>query len=202
MYGPFTPNLLFFGPTAIALDRSGNIYVVDYDGPAVEKFDPAGTFQGWIGGCSSGTNCDTSNHVTTGFCSDCVVLGPGSGPGQFGNFGGGIALDSSGNIYVADTLNNRVEEFNSAGTYQSEFGSHGFGDGQFNSPTDIAVDSSSNIYVTDSLNDRVEKFSPMPSTVPEFPAAIVGLVAAIMIGAVVVLQRTKIIPSGIWSSKF
>ena len=70
----------------------------------------------------------------------------------------GIALDSSGNIYVVDTGNNRVEKFSSTGTFIAKWGTSGTGDGQFSSPSGIALDSSGNVYVVDTGNNRVEKF--------------------------------------------
>jgi sugar lactone lactonase YvrE/phosphodiesterase/alkaline phosphatase D-like protein len=71
----------------------------------------------------------------------------------------GIAVDSSGNIWVADTENNRIEKFSSEGKYLSQFGKEGTGNGEFKSPKGIAIDSSGSIWVADSGNDRVQKFS-------------------------------------------
>jgi RHS repeat-associated protein len=71
----------------------------------------------------------------------------------------GLAMDSSGNVWVSDTGNSRVEEFNSAGTFVRTVGSAGTGNGQFTSPEAIAVDPHGNIWVADSGNNRVEEFS-------------------------------------------
>ena len=142
-----------------AVDLSGNIYVSDEDSQRVKKFDSSGAFQGWIGNCVSGTNCDTTNHVTTSFCTDCTTLGSsGSGNGQF-SFPAGVAV-GSGKIYVSDTDNHRVEIFDSAGVYQSTIGVTGVsgpGTDHFNFPSGIAV-VSGKLYVVDSLNHRVEIF--------------------------------------------
>ncbi|HUU48758.1 MAG TPA: Calx-beta domain-containing protein, partial [Nitrosopumilaceae archaeon] len=83
-----------------------------------------------------------------------------SGPinGQFNN-PSDIAVDSTGRILVADTLNNRIQTFNSAGVHQSQFGSAGSGNGQFNTPSDIAVDSTGRILVVDSNNHRIQIFN-------------------------------------------
>src|SRR5574337_260891 len=83
----------------------------------------------------------------------------GSDNGQL-KWPNGVALDNSGNIYVADTGNNRIEKFSPDGTYLSKFGSQGSDNVQFNTPFSIALDSSGNIYVLDTLNDEVKKFSP------------------------------------------
>lgn len=55
----------------------------------------------------------------------------GTGDGQF-NEPWGIAVDSSGNVYVTDTSNNCIQKFDASGTFISKWGSSGSGDGQFN----------------------------------------------------------------------
>ena len=111
-------------PQGIAVDSSGtHIYVVDTSG--VEKFDSNG------------------NYLTAWFITG------GSVHGQF-LYPYGIAVDSSNNVYVADTFNDRVEKFDSNGNYLTQWGS-GY-------PYGIAVDSSNNVYVTDGSDSRVEKF--------------------------------------------
>jgi len=83
---------------------------------------------------------------------------------------GGIAVDGSGNLWVTDYPNNRVEEFNSSGTFltglgagyngvSGSVGSSGNGNGQFNEPQYIHFDSSGNIYVSELQNSRVQKFN-------------------------------------------
>ena len=71
---------------------------------------------------------------------------------------GFVALDGSNNVYVADYYNNRVVKFAANGTYLTQWGSSGSGNGQFSFPSGIAVDSSNNVYVADYSNNRVEKF--------------------------------------------
>ncbi|MFA5414209.1 MAG: PKD domain-containing protein [Methanoregula sp.] len=80
----------------------------------------------------------------------------GDGSFQYPN---GVAIDSSGNVYVADTNNNRIQKFSSTGAFLSKWGSEGSGDGQFSNPHDIAIDSGDNVYVADTSNDRIQKFS-------------------------------------------
>ena len=85
----------------------------------------------------------------------------GSGEGQF-ELAHGVGIDSSGNIYVVDTNNFRVQKFDSNGKFITMWGSKGSGEGQFLHGHDITFDSSGNIYVTDVLKDsdvaRVQKF--------------------------------------------
>ena len=83
---------------------------------------------------------------------------PGTGEGQFNGLYG-MALDSSDNVYVADSLNHRVQKFNSTGGFILKWGSSGTGDGQFDTPWCLAVDSNDNVYVADSQNHRVQKFN-------------------------------------------
>ncbi len=61
----------------------------------------------------------------------------------------GVAVDSSGKVYVADKRNHRIQKFDSIGTYITQWGSYGSGDGQFWKPDGVAVGSSGNVYVAD-----------------------------------------------------
>ena len=82
----------------------------------------------------------------------------GTGDGQFDQ-PVGVAADSTGNVYVADTNNDRIQKFNSTGTFLTKWGTFGVGDGQFNEPNGIGIDSSNNLYVADINNNRVQKFT-------------------------------------------
>ncbi len=93
----------------------------------------------------------------------------GSGNGQLDN-PCAIAVDGSGNVYVADTGNNRVQKFSSTGEYLTQWGTPGSGDGQFDNPCGIAVDASGNVYVGDTYNNRVQKFSSTGEYLTKFQA--------------------------------
>ncbi len=82
----------------------------------------------------------------------------GTGTGQFID-PWGVAIDSSGNVHVADAFNNRIQVFTSTGTFIRQWGSYGTGNGQFDRPTGIAVNSTGYVYVVDQGNDRVQVFS-------------------------------------------
>jgi DNA-binding beta-propeller fold protein YncE len=82
----------------------------------------------------------------------------GTADGQF-SFPFGVAVDSSGNVYVADWGNDRIQKFNSNGTFITKWGSRGNADGQLSDPNGVAVDSSGNVYVADWGNDRIQKFN-------------------------------------------
>jgi DNA-binding beta-propeller fold protein YncE len=79
-------------------------------------------------------------------------------PGDFGA-PQGVAVDKDGNVYVTDTLNNRVEIFDADGNFISLFGKHGDGPGYFARPKGIAVDSDGHIWVADEMEDRLQVFN-------------------------------------------
>lgn len=95
----------------------------------------------------------------------------GSGDGEF-SLPYTPAVDSAGNVYVADTLNNRVQKFTSDGRFLAKIGrgggdgSEGRGDGEFDDPYGVAVDCRGSLYVTDEDNDRVQKFGDPSARYP------------------------------------
>jgi len=70
-----------------------------------------------------------------------------------------VAVDATGNVYVTDYDNNRIQKFSSDGTFLATWGTYGTGDGQFQSPVGVTVDSSGDVYVADCNNNRIQKFS-------------------------------------------
>ena len=70
-----------------------------------------------------------------------------------------VALDKDGNVYVTDTLNNRVEIFDADGAFISLFGKNGDGPGYFARPKGIALDSDGHIWVADEMQDRLQVFN-------------------------------------------
>ena len=103
------------------------------------------------------TKGEDLTFTTTGFNFEFGE--EGSGNGQFKQPNLGIATDSEGNIWVADTENNRIQKFNSKGEYLSQFGKEGSGNGEFKSPKGVAIGPLGNIWVVDSGNNRVQKFN-------------------------------------------
>ena len=124
-------------PAGIAIEPSGNVLVVTagwwstFGAFAVHRFTAAGEFlQRW------GTD--------------------GFGPGQFDS-PAGVAVDRAGNVYVADTNNNRVQKFSNTGMFITQWPPTGRG--RFRGPSDVALDPQGNLYVADTRNRRVQKFS-------------------------------------------
>lgn len=129
----------FYRPGGVAADSSGNVYVADTQNNRIQKFNSNGTFIAkW------GKNEGDGNY--------------GSGDGEF-EWPQSVAATQGGTVYVADTLNNRIQQFTSDGQFSAKWGSLGSGDGQFNSPMDIAIDSGGFVYVADTGNYRIQKFN-------------------------------------------
>ena len=83
----------------------------------------------------------------------------GNANGQLKNPSWVAVSPTTGNVYVVDNGNSRVQEFSSSGVYVTQWGSNGNGNDQFNNPNGITVDAAGNVYVADYGNNRIEKFT-------------------------------------------
>jgi YD repeat-containing protein len=165
-YGSYgTEGGQYRGPWGIAIDpHNGNVYVTDQGNNRIEELSSAGVFSkafGW--GVSDGKS---EFETCTTKCKPGIA---GAGNGQF-NVLAGLSVDSSGNLWVADYGNNRIQEFNEKGEYQTQFGSTGKEAGKFEGPMEIAL-SGGNLYVTDYNNNRVQEFSTTGSPLRQFGEA-------------------------------
>jgi len=110
---------------------------------------------------------DTDNDVVLVFDADTYKLlrkigTPGkkhtlTEPGTF-SLPSNVAVDKDGNVYVTDTLNDRVEIFDADGNFINTFGKNGDGPGNFQRPKGIAIDTDGHIWVVDAAQDRVQVF--------------------------------------------
>ena len=143
---------LFNFPSGVAVDRAGtgNIYVGDTSNFTIRQITPAGVVTTLAGspGMRGGTN--------------------GTGSAARFELPEGMAVDSAGNIYVADTDASTIRKITPGGvvsTFAGSFAKAGPQNGtgsaaRFNLPTDVAVDSSNNVYVADSNNCTIRKITP------------------------------------------
>jgi sugar lactone lactonase YvrE len=127
-------------PVGIAIDTENRLlYVVDTQGDQVAVYD-----------------ADSLKPVrrlgTVGKKHEQTAPGDFSAPT-------GVALDADGNVYVTDTLNNRVEIFDADGKFISQFGRHCDGPGCFARPKGIAIDSDGHIWVADPMLDLLQSFN-------------------------------------------
>ena len=103
-------------------------------------------------------------------------------PGDFSK-PAGVAVDAEGNLYVADTMNNRIEIFDADGQFISTFGKNGDGPGYFSRPKGVAIDGDGHIWVADGMQDRVQVFDKTGQLLISFgghgllPGQFQGLVA-------------------------
>jgi DNA-binding beta-propeller fold protein YncE len=172
-----------FGVIAgLAMDDNDRLFVSDLKLKHVLIFNPKHKLEGILSGPMvepTGLAIDTENRflyvVDTG--SDQVlvfdadnynlirkigVAGKNHGsttPGEFAK-PSDAAVDKDGNLYVTDTLNHRVEEFDADGEFIRTFGSNGDGPGHFAVPKGIGVDSDGFVWVADAMLDRIQLFTP------------------------------------------
>src|SRR3954468_20553113 len=90
-------------------------------------------------------------HVAQGITFVAKWGTPGSGPGQF-QLPRAVAVDNTGNVYVVDVNNARVQKFTNDGVWLGMWGTFGTQDGQFDGPVGIAIDRAGFVYVLDSNN--------------------------------------------------
>jgi YD repeat-containing protein len=150
-------------PFGIAINPSnGNIYVSDYENYRVQELSSSGAFIRMFGyGVSNGK---AEFEICTEKC-EAGLKGTGTS-GQFGR-PVGVAIDASGNVWVADEVDNRLDEFKENGEFIKEFGAEGKEAGKIKQPVGLAYDNG-NLYVTEAANQRVQEFSTTGTSVRTF----------------------------------
>ncbi len=129
----------FNEPWGVAVGPDGSVYVTDTWNHRVQKF-----------------TSDGKPVKTWGQYGQPVIEDPASASSFWGPRG--IAVDSRGQVFVADTGNKRIVIFDKDGNYLTEFGTAGFDPGQFDEPVGVAVSPNGTVYVTDTWNQRVQAF--------------------------------------------
>jgi len=171
-------------PGGVATDTAGNVYVADSANHRIQKFDPSGNFlMAWgrdveLGGPEEADVCTVAKSCQEG------LLGGRAGELDYPV---GIAVEpSTGNVYVAEARNERIQKFTEDAAFLRAWGmdvvSNGpasvgaeicrqddvckqgdpFGGGragEFTNPVDVAIDAAGNIHVVDRLSNRIQKFN-------------------------------------------
>ena len=177
----------FQAPRGVAVDRAGNILVVDggilvvdEDNHRIQKFTADGEFIALVGsrgnkplqfnspfgiGISPSEKvyiCDRANHRVQILNPDLTFStsfgGKSSEDGHF-QFPWDVGFDSHENVYIADSWNHCIQVFTEEGCFLRKFGKKGGGDGELNSPAGIAIDSDNVVYVAEQHNHRISLFT-------------------------------------------
>jgi len=135
----------FNTPSGIAMDRTGNLYVADTGNHAIRRITPDG-------------------NVTT--LAGTGIAGFRDGPGAQAQFNGpiGVAVDAAGQVYVADTYNDRIRVIRTDGRVITLAGGDRPGDldgvgaeARFDTPSGVAVDQHGNVWVADTRNNAIRR---------------------------------------------
>lgn len=137
----------FFWPMGVAVDRSGNVYVADGGNHLIRKITPSGMVSTIAGNGQQG--------ATNGAAASATFYGPFD-----------VAVDTAGNLYVADGGNQTIRKVTPGGIVSTLAGNgqKGYADGaagsaMFNNPQGVAVDGAGNLYVADLENYAVRKIA-------------------------------------------
>ncbi len=127
-------------PIGIAMDRSGNIYVADYQNQLIRKIDINDNVFTLAGSGLDGTN-------------------NGIGAAASFSYPNGVGVDATGNVYVADGSSRLIRKINAAGVVTTFAGAGEANSSVFGDPQQVVIDPLNNVYVTDGLKNQVIKIA-------------------------------------------
>ncbi|MGB0064807.1 MAG: RHS repeat-associated core domain-containing protein, partial [Terracidiphilus sp.] len=146
-------------PRGSFVDSAGNVYIVDYSNNRIRKIT-----------ASTGIVSTVAGNGTAGYSGD-----GGQATSAKLNAPTGVAVDSAGNLYIADDSNNRIREVNATTGVISTIAGNGTagysGDGgpatsaEFNLPSGVVIDAAGNIYIADSGNNRIREVNASTSVI-------------------------------------
>ncbi len=152
--GPATEARLNF-PVDVTLDGAGNLFIADLGNLRIRKVDSSGTITTVAGAGERGFGGDGGPAVQAQLASPY-----------------GVAVDSAGNLYIADSRNHRIRKVDSSGVISTIAGTgeRGFGgDGgpataaRLDAPFDVTLDGAGNLYIADRSNHRIRVLMPIPA---------------------------------------
>jgi sugar lactone lactonase YvrE len=139
---------LLSSPSGVAVDAAGNVYVADASNNKIRKISPNGVVSTFAGQNTAGKK-DGSSRIASFY------------------YPSGVAVDTAGNVYVADKGNHKIRKITPDGTVTSFAGSgeRNSVDGPpdkacFDKPVSLAVDAAGNVYVADAENNKIRKVTP------------------------------------------
>jgi hypothetical protein len=149
--GPATSAQLSEDAYGVAVDASGNIYIADYENNRIRKVSAAGIITTVAGNGSAGYSGDGGPATSAQL-----------------DLPSGVAVDATGNLYIADTFNSRIRKVSAAGIITTVAGNGSIGysgdsspatSARLSYPLGVAVDATGNLYIADSYNHRIRKVS-------------------------------------------
>ncbi len=183
-------------PSGVALDSAGNLYVADAGNHRIRMIETAGFAAGIL---STGAISTLAGTGTAGYGGD-----GGQATAAQLDLPSGVAVDGSGNVYIADFTNDRIRKVDAAtGVIYTVAGDgskgHG-GDGgrataaQLADPWGVALDAAGNVYIADGGNDRIRRVAPV--TLTAAPLAIAGGGSATLTVITAANARSAVIEPG------
>lgn len=158
----------------ISIDANNNLYVAEYNSNKIRKISPSGLVSTFAGSGSIGSLDASGTSASFNHPSD-------------------VCIDGLGNVYVADSDNNKIRKITATGVVTTIAGStYGYIDGselvaKFNSPVGIAIDGASNIYVTSDGSNNIRKIAPAcltPTITPSVTNSVICLGSTVTFNAV------------------
>jgi sugar lactone lactonase YvrE len=150
--GALATNAQLNAPYAVALDARGNLLVADLNNNRVRTISPSGVITTLAGTGTAGSGGDGGSAANAQLRNPSDVL-----------------IDTSGNLFIADSINYRIRKVNPAGVISTIAGSGTLGfsgdngsatTAQFNRPMGLAVDAAKDVYIADLTNQRIRKIAP------------------------------------------